>query len=707
MAEITCPICGRSNDANAERCWYCQAVLPHDTPPASDDSQDWLDELRSEKPSTGKSKPQPDKSVPQKPPEAEVPGWLARIRLREQVERKGKSVDSGTSSSSTAPESVIPDWLSEINNEPKDKPGVSAPPKSSGGSPKSGQSQKEEPDDWVKKLESWRSDTNESGNPFQEEIPEELPAEPDLPKSKKPTDLSSAESSSDEDSEANWFTTFMQESADDQPLKKNSAPQQRSPRGSGKAETGSLAKKPSATTGSESTGEKPVATSVPEEENWLTSFKGIKPDQSLSEQVIPPAQKDSKTKAPFKTTKLTDWIQPKKSTSSSNEIPPEDEANIKLEPAILPDWLEELSPKPKEVVHPRKEEPPLDAEESGPLAGIEGTLQGEELSYLYTRPQTYSSSLTVTESQENRLQVLKNIADQARWEDEGLAQKSVSRAWILRLVVILLMFAAVLIPVIAVKIPAITPSLYPNEVIQTFNAVNALPVNKPVLIAADFDGSLYGELNWSLSPLLAHLMAKNIPLAFLSTNSVGAALFTQSLAPLVSRYSAYTSPTQLVDLGYLAGGSIGLQSLARNPAATLPLNSSLQPAWQTQPLSSIHELSDFGALIVVTENADTARYWIEQVKPALGSTPMLVVISAQSAPLLQPYFDSGQINGYLSGLNSAAAYETLTKDPQNANALLSTFQVTMLLAVLLVLVGGVVSLTLYRPVVEEKRGKSA
>jgi hypothetical protein len=141
MAEITCPICGRSNDANAERCWYCQAVLPHDTPPASDDSQDWLDELRSEKPSTGKSKPQPDKSVPQKPPEAEVPGWLARIRLREQVERKGKSVDSGTSSSSTAPESVIPDWLSEINNEPKDKPGVSAPPKSSGGSPKSGQSQ--------------------------------------------------------------------------------------------------------------------------------------------------------------------------------------------------------------------------------------------------------------------------------------------------------------------------------------------------------------------------------------------------------------------------------------------------------------------------------------------------------------------------------------------------------------------------------------
>jgi len=37
------------------------------------------------------------------------------------------------------------------------------------------------------------------------------------------------------------------------------------------------------------------------------------------------------------------------------------------------------------------------------------------------------------------------------------------------------------------------PSLYPNEVIQTFNAVNALPVNKPVLIAADFDGSLYGD----------------------------------------------------------------------------------------------------------------------------------------------------------------------------------------------------------------------
>jgi hypothetical protein len=109
-------------------------------------------------------------------------------------------------------------------------------------------------------------------------------------------------------------------------------------------------------------------------------------------------------------------------------------------------------------------------------------------------------------------------------------------------------------------------------------------------------------------------------------------------------------------------------------------------------LSSIKQLSDFGALIVITENADTARYWIEQVKPSLGNTPLLVIISAQSAPLLQPYYDSGQITGYLAGVNSAAVYEALDQNSQNSGQLFSSYQITMLLVIVLILVGGIVSL---------------
>jgi hypothetical protein len=199
-------------------------------------------------------------------------------------------------------------------------------------------------------------------------------------------------------------------------------------------------------------------------------------------------------------------------------------------------------------------------------------------------------------------------------------------------------------------------------------------------------------------------MARNIPIAYLSTNSVGTNLFGQALLPLEAQYPAYSSANLMINLGYLPGGSIGLQDLASDPLTAMPLAANMKPAWKNPPLSSITHISDFGALIVITENADTARYWIEQVKPSLGTTPLLVIISAQSAPLLQPYYDSGQISGYISGLNSAAAYEALNKDPQNAIDHLSSFQLTMILVALLVLIGGIVSLVMYRPGKEKRPG---
>ena len=319
-------------------------------------------------------------------------------------------------------------------------------------------------------------------------------------------------------------------------------------------------------------------------------------------------------------------------------------------------------------------------------------MQGEELSQLYSRPQTYTGPLKVSQGQQDRSLILKKITDQNSWEDEGLTDKTHSQRWILHAVVVVLILTAVFIPLIINGLPSILPALYPEAVVQSFNTVNTLSAEKPVLVAADFDGSLYGELNWTLQPLFSHLMQKNIPMAFLSTNSVGATLMEKSLKELSAKNTAFDYDAEVVDLGYLAGGSIGLQSLARDPLTTMPLTSNLQPAWQSYPLSSIKQLSDFGALIVITENADTARYWIEQVKPSLGNTPLLVIISAQSAPLLQPYYDSGQITGYLAGVNSAAVYEALDQNSQNSGQLFSSYQITMLLVIVLILVGGIVSL---------------
>ena len=175
------------------------------------------------------------------------------------------------------------------------------------------------------------------------------------------------------------------------------------------------------------------------------------------------------------------------------------------------------------------------------------------------------------------------------------------------------------------------------------------------------------------------------------------------LSTVAIQQNTYVPANRVVNLGYLPGGSVGLQTLAKDPASAIPLTADLQPAWQSGLLQNITKISDFGALIVITENADTARYWIEQVQPALGSTPLIVVISAQSAPMLQPYFSSGQVQGYLAGLNAATIYEELSQQPGVATINFSAFQYAMLVVTLIVFIGGVLSLVLTRPAGEGDR----
>jgi len=45
-----------------------------------------------------------------------------------------------------------------------------------------------------------------------------------------------------------------------------------------------------------------------------------------------------------------------------------------------------------------------------------------------------------------------------------------------------------------------------------------------------------------------------------------------------------------------------------------------QPAnWGTGPLQDIQMLSDFAAVIILTDNADTGRLWIEQAARTLAT----------------------------------------------------------------------------------------
>jgi hypothetical protein len=148
------------------------------------------------------------------------------------------------------------------------------------------------------------------------------------------------------------------------------------------------------------------------------------------------------------------------------------------------------------------------------------------------------------------------------------------------------------------------------------------------------------------------------------------------------RDSGYVRGTNYLNLGYLPGGLTGVRSFAQNPEAAMPIDLNGNP----MPLQGITSLSQYPAIIVMTDNAESARTWVEQ---AGGITPMVMVSSAQAAPLIEPYYNSRQVNGVVSGLYGGAV---LGQNNAGLTGLARTywdvFSIGLIFAAFLILGGG-------------------
>jgi hypothetical protein len=141
-----------------------------------------------------------------------------------------------------------------------------------------------------------------------------------------------------------------------------------------------------------------------------------------------------------------------------------------------------------------------------------------------------------------------------------------------------------------------------------------------------------------------------------------------------------------LNLGYLPGGASGVLGFMEAPG-------------QIIPLSGIGSFSEYSALVVLTDHAESGRVWVEQLQnrkisdPALTNQPLLMIASAQAGPLLQPYVSSRQITGMISGLADAARYEFVNNSrPGIARSYWDTFGIGLMMSVVLIVVGSLWSL---------------
>ncbi|MFZ5909060.1 MAG: hypothetical protein ACOYYU_03485 [Chloroflexota bacterium] len=363
-----------------------------------------------------------------------------------------------------------------------------------------------------------------------------------------------------------------------------------------------------------------------------------------------------------------------------------------LSPAELPSWVQAM--RPVEAVLSESEEGTSDqfVEEKGPLAGLRGVLPPALGALPSSKPKAYTLKLQVSEEQRTNAALLEQLLVGETYPRPITTQAMAFSQRFLRQIIALVVLLAVVVPIFLNMQSSPIPFSAPLEtgaaidVIETTLLPDAL-----VLIVFDYEAALAGELEAAAAPLVDYMILRKHPhLVLVAATPVSAGLSERFMKLENTQVAAHYQPGQtFVNLGFIPGGAAGVLAFAENPAATKPLTLDGQNAWETPVLQGVQQLSDFAAVILLTDDAETARLWIEQTEGKLGQQAhLLVVSSAQAGPMLQPYVQSGQVDGLVTGLGGSAPIEQINSGrPGLARRYWDAYGLGLLAAVTLIALG--------------------
>ncbi len=337
-------------------------------------------------------------------------------------------------------------------------------------------------------------------------------------------------------------------------------------------------------------------------------------------------------------------------------------------------------------------------ENAGPLAGLRGVLPAEPGAARVRKPRTYSAKLKVSTSQRAHIDLLNSLL-----EDEGQPQplpprRSISQQHVLRWGIALVLLMAILWPIVITSHEMPFPD-YDEGSAEVNRLISQLPENARVLVGFDFEPGLAAELDTAAAPVFDHLLSEGALLTLISTSPSGPILAERFIQSIQSDQKLIYG-LEYVNLGYIPGGAVGLLSFIENPQGTIPFTIDGLSAWETEDrnglpaTAGIDQITDYSMVILLVDDPDTARTWIEQLGPTITNPQALMsfvlITSAQLEPVVRPYYESSPqpVNGLVVGLRGGAAYARIIGSDDFPGRSWDAFGMGTFVAALLILVGG-------------------
>jgi len=211
-----------------------------------------------------------------------------------------------------------------------------------------------------------------------------------------------------------------------------------------------------------------------------------------------------------------------------------------------------------------------------------------------------------------------------------------------------------------VAIPLLFPLGLPvgvsREATAYHEAIEALAPGDIVIFAFDYEPDVMAEVDPMSYATLSRIFAKGVRVVALADYAGGVGIALRILGE-TARESGRQYGSDYVFLGYNPDYTATMLRMGESIRQTFPIDHYGTP---TGELALMREVDNYAGvdLLVSISGSALAEYWVIFAGGKFGQK-VIAGNTAIQAVLIYPYFQTGQLSGFLGGLKGAAEYEQL------------------------------------------------
>lgn len=208
-----------------------------------------------------------------------------------------------------------------------------------------------------------------------------------------------------------------------------------------------------------------------------------------------------------------------------------------------------------------------------------------------------------------------------------------------------------------------------------YDNLSTLQKESQILFVLDYQPAASAEMEILAGPVILQLLENDNNIFPMTTAPEGLWLAN-------SLFSDTEKTDKIFSVEFLPGGRLGMLNFSMQD-----FTHELSGIIKSYAMSGINRIDDFDGIVVLVDSLQAGRNWLEMVAPYLTDTKIFMISTEQESAMLLPYFDSGQLDGMLTGYYEAGLYASAIGSHISYSNFWKAYQSGLLVMAVLFLVG--------------------